>query len=95
MPFGLQGSLSVLMLIINAVMTKGLRHTSAVGAAAGAGDPDAPSRADDVPGATGPLHHSVVVYTDNMLCYSPSLEGRQLGPLDPQAGGALRQGIQV
>ncbi len=93
MPFGLQGSLSVLMLVINAVMTKGLRHTSAVGAAAGAGDPDA--RADDVPGATGPLHRSVVVYMDDMLCYSPSLEGRQLGPLDPQAGGALRQGLQV
>jgi transposase InsO family protein len=72
MPFGLQGSSSVLMRVMNAVMTKGLRRTSAEGAAAGAGDPAA--RADGVPGATGPLHRSVVVYMDDMLCYSPSLE---------------------
>ncbi len=38
MPFGLQGSSSVLMRVMNAVMTKGLCSTSAEGAAAGAGD---------------------------------------------------------
>jgi hypothetical protein len=72
MPFGLQGSSSVLMRVMNAAMTKGLRSTAAGGAAAEAGD--AAARACGVSGASGPLHRSVVVYTDGMLCYSPSLE---------------------
>ncbi len=37
-----------------------------------AGDPAA--LADGVPGATGSLHRSVVVYMDDMICYSPSLK---------------------
>ena len=72
MPFGLQGSSSVLMRVMNAAMTKGLRSNAAGGAAAAAGD--AAARACGVPGASGPLHRSVVVYMDDMLCYSPSLE---------------------
>jgi hypothetical protein len=72
MLFGLKGSSSVLTRVMNAAMTKGLRSTAADGAAAGAGA--AAARACGVPGASGPLHRSVVLYMDAMLCYSPSLE---------------------
>ena len=68
MPFGLQGSSSVLMRVMNAAMTNGL-HPSADGSAPLPGD-----RGTGVPGARGPLHRSVVVYMDDLLCYSPSLE---------------------
>ena len=68
MPFGLQGSSSVLMRVMNAAMTNGL-HSSADGSAPLPGD-----RGTGVPGARGPLHRSVVVYMDDLLCYSPSLE---------------------
>jgi hypothetical protein len=68
MPFGLQGSSSVLMRVMNAAMTNGL-HPSTDGSAPLPGD-----RGTGVPGARGPLHRSVVVYMDDLLCYSPSLE---------------------
>ena len=35
---------------------------------------DAPGAYRGVQGAAGPLHHSVMVYMDDLLCYSPSLE---------------------
>ena len=135
MPFGLQGSSSVLMRVMNAALTQGLRPPAADhgpslsggvaggvsgsggplagvagaalggglgvgcggpaasggipavggtavgdgGAAAGAGRAATAGRAAPVPpagvpGAGGPLHRSVVVYMDDVLCYSPSLE---------------------
>ena len=84
MPFGLQGSSSVLMRVMNAAMTRGLRtnaggedaesrpgDTSVPGAVAWS---DLPQGHRGVPGASGPLHRSVVVYMDDLLCYSSSLE---------------------
>ena len=68
MPFGLQGSSSVLMRVMNAAMTRGLRANAAESV------PEPPEGARGVPGASGPLHRSVVVYMDDLLCYSPSLE---------------------
>jgi hypothetical protein len=66
MPFGLQGSSSVLMQVMNSAMTRGLRDKAVT---------DAAGTDRGVPGATGrPLHRSVVVYMDDLLCYSPSLE---------------------
>jgi len=68
MPFGVQGASSVLMRVMNSAMTRGLRQ------------PDLASQSPDaaaptgVPGATGPLHRSVVVYMDDLLCFSPTLE---------------------
>jgi hypothetical protein len=65
MPFGLQGSSSVLMRVMNAAMTRGLRDNAVT---------DAAGVDRGVPGATGPLYRSVVVYMDDLLCSSPSLE---------------------
>ena len=66
MPFGLQGSSSVLMRVMNAAMTQGLHPTE--------GDTAPSGGVRGIPGAEGPLHRSVVVYMDDLLCYSPSLE---------------------
>ncbi len=57
-------------------MTRGLAPAVEAGvpepAAAAGSDP---GRVDQgVPWASGPLHRSVVVYMDDLLCYSPSLE---------------------
>ena len=68
MPFGLQGASSVLMWVMNSAMTRGLHHTDGGPPFSGAG------AAMGVPGAPGPLHRSVVVYMDDLLCYSPTLE---------------------
>jgi hypothetical protein len=68
MPFGLQGSSSVLMRVMNSAMTRGLHTTDAPVSAA------CSSSVGGVPGARGPLHRSVVVYMDDLLCYSPTLE---------------------
>lgn len=59
-PFGLQGSSSVLMRVMNAAMTKGLTGH--------------PGGRGGVPGSTGPLNRCVVVYMDDLLIYSPTLE---------------------
>ena len=53
---------------MNSAMTRGLHHQ---------GDkpnPRTSAVASGVPGAPGPLHRSVVVYMDDLLCYSPTLE---------------------
>ena len=68
MPFGLQGASSVLMRVMNKAMTDGLRDDAAAGAAVQGDHPTG------IPGARGPLHRSVVVYMDDLLCHSPTLE---------------------
>ena len=70
MPFGLQGSSSVLMRVINAAMTLGLHGPASDPA------PAPPAARPGVPGAHGPLNRSVVLHMDDLLCYSPSLEQR-------------------
>ena len=96
MPFGLQGSSSVLMRVMNAAMTKGVLPSSSAAATSS----PAAGRAG-IPGARGPLHRSVVVYMDDMLCYSPSLEKHLLDVREVltilwhAAGEALRQGVQM
>ncbi len=86
MPFGLQGSSSILMRVMNAALTQGLRPPAAdpgtplsdgaTGGASGLGGPDAgvAGATRGVPGAGGPLHRSLVVCLDDVLCFSPSLE---------------------
>ena len=69
MPFGLQGASSVLMRVMNKAMTDGLRDDVATARA-----PALVSHPTGVPGARGPLHRSVVVYMDDLLCHSPTLE---------------------
>ena len=79
MPLGLQGSSSVLMRVM---MTHGLHPAapgpdptagSESGATAAAGSASGLAKRG-LPGARGPLHRSVVVYMDDLLCYSLSLE---------------------
>ena len=65
-PYGLQGASSLLMRVMNAALT------------AGAG-PEGPRGGDNthrgrIPGATGPLGRCAVVYMDDILCFSPTLE---------------------
>ena len=62
MPSGQQGSSSVLMRVMKKAMTEGRK---------GAGDLHGKG---GVPGATGPLYHCLVVYMEDLLIYSPTLE---------------------
>ena len=59
---GLQGSSSVLMLVMNEAMTEGWKGACCLHGKGG------------VPGATGQLYQCVVVYMDNLLIYSPTWE---------------------
>jgi hypothetical protein len=79
MPFGLQGSSSVLMRVMNAAMTRGLLQNLSTPAAEAAVAAALATSAGSVAArgvleASGPLHWSVAVYMDDLLCYSPSLE---------------------
>ena len=64
MPFGLQGSSSVLMRVMNVAMTRGLHGPA----------PTPPATRTGLQGGHGPLHRFVVIYMGDLLCYSPSLE---------------------
>ena len=66
MPFGLQGSSSVLVRAMNDAMTRGLHGPASDRA------PTPPAARPGVQGADGPLHWSVVLYMDDLFCYSPS-----------------------
>ena len=67
MPFGLQGSSSVLMRVMNDAMTRGLHGPASDPA------PTPPAARPGVPGPHGPLHRSIVLYMYDLLCCSPSL----------------------
>ena len=55
----------MLMRVMNVAMTQGLHNPKPE-------DGSTPLRG--FPGSHGPLHRSFVVYMDDLLCYSPSLE---------------------
>jgi hypothetical protein len=74
MPFKLQGSSSVLMRVMNSAMTRGLRSSDPAPPGAGGLPGTLPPDQAGVPGARGPLHRSVVVYMDDLLCYSSTLK---------------------
>ena len=66
---------SAFMRVMKAAVTCGLAPAVETGvhsepAAAVGSDPGRVDRG--VPGARGPLHRSLVVYMDDLLCYSPS-----------------------
>ena len=82
-PFGLQGSSSLLMRVMNQALTVGLDFPG--GQAAGPAGPTAvPERRlsrpglapihGGVPGASGPLGRCALVYMDDCLVHSPTLE---------------------
>ena len=59
-PFGLQGSSSLLMRVMNEALSVGLGN--------------APAGGGSMPGASGPLGRCAVVYMDDCLIHSPTLE---------------------
>ena len=77
-PFGLQGSSSLLMCVMNRALTVGLDFQG--GTAATPQGPHPPLRPDlppidnGVPGASGPLGRRALVYMDECLVHSPTLE---------------------
>ena len=70
-PFGLQGSSSLLMRVMKQALTVGLDITDD-SESAGPGDP--PPIHGVVPGASGPLGRCTLVYMDDGLVHSPTLE---------------------
>ena len=80
-PFGLQGSSSLLMRVMNQALTVGLDFPSPGDSAPDVG-PAGPARAGPgpgpihggVPGASGPLGRCALPYMDDCLVHSPTLE---------------------
>ena len=76
-PFGLQGSSSLLMRVMNQALTVGLDYpggTAGAGPLLGARDRSAvPPIHGGVPGASGPLGRSALVYMDDCLVHSPTM----------------------
>ena len=78
-PFGLQGSSSLLMRVMNQALTVGLDFTgdsAGPGLATSATRPpvNLPPIHGGVPGASGPLGRCALVYMDDCLVHSPTLE---------------------
>ena len=80
-PFGLQGASSLLMRVMNQALTVGLDFPGGPTASSGAGHADpgqlrtAPTPLHGgVPGASGPLGRCALVYMDDCLVHSPTLE---------------------
>ena len=78
-PFGLQGSSSLLMRVMNQALTVGLDFPADSSRATGQGQgmPPQPGLSPlhgGVPGASGPLGRCALVYMDDCLVHSPTLE---------------------
>jgi len=80
-PFGLQGSSSLLMRVMNQALTVGLDFPGDVSPTTGPGS-EPPPRSQSglaplhggVPGASGPLGRCALAYMDDCLVHSPTLE---------------------
>jgi hypothetical protein len=75
-PFGLQGSSSLLMHVTNQALTVGLDYLGENLACSSRPGPPAgpPPIHAGVPGASGPLGRFALVYMDDCLVHSPTLE---------------------
>ena len=81
---GLQGASSVLMRVVNAAVTRSCtrrQHPQPITFRAGGRRYGLLPASLSVPGASGQLDLSVVVYMDDLLYYSPSLEQHLLDVL--------------
>jgi hypothetical protein len=73
-PFGLQGASSLLMRVMNQALTVGLDFPGAGSAPPWRPRPDLAPIHGGVPGASGPLGRCALVYMDDCLVHSPTLE---------------------
>ena len=75
-PFGLQGSSSLLMRVMNQALTVGLAFSGGAPTEISRPGPPGgtPTVHGGVPGATGPLGRCALVYMDDCLVHSPTLE---------------------
>ena len=73
-PFGLQGASSLLMRVMNQALTVGLDFPGAGSAPPWRPRQDLAPIHGGVPGASGPLGRCALVYMDDCLVHSPTLE---------------------